>query len=355
MLNEGFLDNENNLRNEETKMIARLGLLGAALALVGTTTIASAAPTTLKLAYFGSTRSPTWREVMSPWADDVTRDSKGTIKIDKFPGGTLGRNPRVQVKLVLDGVTDLGFFVPSYTPGRFPDTQIMELPGIVNHSLESSIAIWRLYNQGLLRGFDKFKVLMLVTTDPYTIHTKNPVKRIADLKGLKLRAGGPVAGATMKALGAIPIGMPIPAVAQNISKGILDGSAVDWNVLYAFRIVDVARHHYMGLVGTVPIGILMNKAKWSALPAAAKAAFNKHSGEALARRHGISNAGVQKRLGAKTRKDPKHSIVDPDAAAQKQWDAIMKPVVSQWAKKHPNGQKLLQTLRNELANIRAGK
>lgn len=197
-----------------------------------------------------------------PWAKDVTAASKGTIKIDTYPGGTLGRNPRVQVKLVLDGVADIVFFVPSYTPGRFPDNQVMELPGLINNSFESGVAIWRLYKAGLLRGYDKFKVLMLVTTHPYTMHTKSPIKRISDLKGMKVRAGGPVAGAAIRALGAVPVGMPIPTVAQNISKGIIDGTASDWNVLYAFRIVDITRYHYMGLLGTVPIGVIMNKKKW---------------------------------------------------------------------------------------------
>ncbi len=324
------------------------------LALIALTGVARAEPMTLKLAYFGGPKSPTWGKVMSPWADDVSAASKGTIKIDKYPGGTLGRNPRVQVKLVLDGVTDMAFFVPSYTPGRFPDTQVMELPGLINNSFESGVAVWRMYAKGLLRGFDKFKVLMLVTTHPYTMHTKFPVRRIADLKGKKVRAGGPVAGATIRALGAIPVGMPIPTVAQNISKGIISGSASDWNVLYAFRIVDVAKYHYMGLLGTVPIGILMNKKKWNSLPADAKAAFDKYSGEALSRRNGKVNIKVQTALEAKTRKNPQHTFVDLDPAARKKWADTVNPVVDQWVKKHPKGEMLLKALKKELAAVRAG-
>jgi TRAP-type C4-dicarboxylate transport system substrate-binding protein len=333
-------------------MIARIAILSAVL--VALSGAANAEPTTLKFAYFGGPKSPTWGRVMSPWADDIVAASKGTLKIDKFPGGTLGRNPRVQVKLVLDGVTDLAFFVPSYTPGRFPDTRVMELPGQFNNSFESGIALWRMYEKGLLRGFDKFKVLMLVTTHPYTMHTKFPVKRIADLKGKKVRAGGPVAGATIRALGAIPVGMPIPSVAQNISKGIISGSASDWNVLYAFRIVDVAKHHYMALLGAVPIGIIMNKSKWDALPAAAKAAFNKYSGEAMSRRNGKINGQVQAALEAKTRKNPDHTFVDPDRAALKKWSDTVNPVIHQWVAKHPNGKVLLSTLQKEVAAVRAG-
>lgn len=333
-------------------MVARILVLCAAL--VAFSGVAYAAPMTIKLAYFGGARGPTWTKVMSPWADDVVAASKGTIKIDKYPGGTLGRNPRAQVKLVLDGVTDIGFFVPSYTPGRFPDNEVMELPGLIKNSNESGIAIWRLYNKGLLRGYDKFKVLMLVTTHPYTMHTKTPVKSIADLKGMKVRAGGPVAGATIRALGAVPVGMPIPTVAQNISKGIIGGSASDWNVLYTFRIVDVAKHHYMGLLGTVPIGLIMRKEKWNSLPAAAKAAFNKLSGEVLARRNGKVNIATQTALEAKTRKNPAHTFVDLTPAAQRKWDATVNPVIDQWVKKHPKGKMLLGALKKELTAIRAG-
>jgi TRAP-type C4-dicarboxylate transport system substrate-binding protein len=333
-------------------MIAKIAILGVALGVLSGAV--NAAPMTLKLAYFGGPKNPTWGKVIAPWADDVVAASKGTVKIDKFPGGTLGRNPRVQVKLVLDGVTDMAFFVPSYTPGRFPDTQVMELPGLFNNSAESGVAIWRMYKAGLLRGFDKFKVLMLVTTHPYSMHTKTPVRSISDLKGMKVRAGGPVAGATIRALGAIPVGMPIPTVAQNISKGIISGSASDWNVLYAFRIVDVAKNHYMALLGAVPIGVIMSKAKWDTLPAAAKAAFDKYSGEAIARRNGAVNAVVQAALEAKTRKNPQHTFVDLNAAAKKKWADTVNPVIEQWAGKHPNGRVLLRTLKKEVAAVRAG-
>ncbi len=334
-------------------MIVRIAMLGFALVVM--TGAVEAKPLDLKLAFFGGPKTPTYAKVLVPWAKKVSLASKGTIDISTFPGGSLGRNPRVQVKLVLDGVVDLGFFVPAYTPGRFPDNAVMELPGLLRDANESGIAIWRLYKRGLLRGYDKFKVLMLVTTAPYTIHTNFPVKRIEDLKGKKLRAGGPVAGATIRALGAIPVGMPIPAVAQNISKGIIAGSATDWNVLYAFRIVDVAKNHYMGVMGTVPIGLIMNINKFNGLPAAARAAFEKFSGEKLARENGKVNVAVNKMLQAKTRKNKQHVFVDLDAAAQKKWDAIVNPVVDQWVEKHPKGKILLAALKEELAAIRAEK
>ena len=334
-------------------MFVRTAILGCAV--LAMSAAANAEPLTLKMAYFGGPKNPTYMHVMAPWAKEVSDASKGVMKIDTYPGGTLGRNPRVQVKLVLDEVADIGFFVPSYTPGRFPDNEVMELPGLFRNNLESGVAIWKLYEKGMLRGYDKFKVMMLVTTAPYSLHTKTPIKKISDLKGMKIRAGGPVAGATIRALGAVPVGMPIPAVAESISKGIIGGAASDWNVLYAFRIVDITKYHYMGALGTVPIGMIMSKKRWNKLPAAAKAAFNTVGGETLSRRNGKINIKVQDALEAKTRKNKDHVFVDLDAEAQKKWDSLVQPVVAEWTKKHPKGKELLAAVKKEVAAVRAGQ
>lgn len=332
----------------------KTGLAALAVALTAFAGAANAEPITLKLAFFAPPMDPTFSKVIKPWIDAVNRDAKGVMKIDAFPGGILGRNPRLQIKMVQDGIADLAFTVPSYTPGRFPDNEVMELPGILREVKESSMAIRRLYDKGLLRGYDKFYVPMLVTTQPYSIHTNFPVKKISDLRGKKLRAGGPVAGAAMRALGAVPVGMPIPAVAENISKGILSGSAADWNVMYAFRIVDVAKYHYMARLGTVPLAVLFNKKVFDGLPEAAKAALRKNGGEKLSRTFGEVHLAVQGEKESLTKKMPGHSFVYPLAEALKKWDAIMRTVVADWVKKHPKGKVLLAALNKELAIIRAG-
>lgn len=328
-------------------------ILAAAFALTMALGAGASAETTLKLAYFGGAQNSLHAKVAVPWMADMNRMLAGKVKIDGYPGGALGRNPRVQVKLVQDGVTDIGFFVPSYTPGRFPDTEVMELPGIIRDSNESSIAFWRLYEKGLMRGFDDVHVLNLMTTYPYNIHTNFPVTRIEDLKGKKLRAGGPVAADTLKALGAVPVGMPITAVAENISKGVLDGSASDWNVAFGFRIIDAAKHHYMAQMGTVPIGYLLNKKVWERFGSDVKAAFNKMSGEAFARRYGTVNTPIQQEYEDKARAKPGHVFVIPDKAGQAEWAKTVSPVIDAWVKKHPNGDVLFNTLQKELAAIRA--
>ncbi|MBT3550733.1 MAG: TRAP transporter substrate-binding protein [Rhodospirillaceae bacterium] len=329
--------------------------LMSGVAVLALTSGAALAQTSLKMAFFASPKDPTYSQVIMPWINTINAEAKGAIKIDAFPGGALGRNPRLQVKMTLDGVADLAWTVPAYTPGRFPDNQVMELPTLIHDVKESSVVFRRLYEKGLLRGYDDFYVPLLVTTHPYFINTVKPVTKIGDLKGMKLRAGGPVAGASMRALGAVPVGMPIPAVAENISKGILNGSAAEWNVMYAFRIVEVAKHHYMARLGTVPLAVLFNKKKFDGLPANVRAIINKHSGEKFSRKFGDVHFAIQGQKLALTQKRPDHKFVFPSKAALAKWDATLTPVITDWEKKHPKGKMLLGALNKELADYRAGK
>lgn len=329
--------------------------VSASVALLALSGAAQAKEVTLKLAFFPPPQDPSYSQVVGPWVEAINAEGKGIVKIDSFTGGALGRNPRLQVKMVQDGVADLAWVVPAYTPGRFPDNEVMELPTIIRDVKESSVVFRRLYDRKLLRGYDDFYVPLLSTTHPYAIHTTRPVKKISDLKGMKLRAGGPVAGASMRALGAVPVGMPIPAVAENISKGILAGSAAEWNIMYAFRIVDVAKHHFMARLGTVPLAVLMNRKKLESLPAAAQEIIRKHSGAPLTRKFGDVHFAVQDKMLAVTKKREGHSFVFPSAAELAEWDATLKPVVEDWVKSHPRGKELFAALNEELAKYRAGK
>jgi TRAP-type C4-dicarboxylate transport system substrate-binding protein len=328
-----------------------LSALVAALATLGT---AHAQEVTLKLSAFIPAQAPTFAQVIKPWSEAVNADGKGIIKIDTFPGGVLGGSPGLQPKMVMDGIADIALVIPAYSPGRFPDNDVMELPGITKNSSESSLAIYRLYQRKLLRGYDEFYVVMLGTTNPYAIHTRTPVNSFTDIKGMKLRAGGPVASAALRALGVAPVGMPITQVAENISRGLIDGTGGDWDVMYSFRIMEVAKHHYMAAVlGTVPVAVLMNRKVYDGLPGKAKAIIDQHSGEVMSHKFGGVHDGIQRAKLAETKAAADHTMVFPSDAELAQLDAIMATVIETWVQDHPNGRALFSALQEELARIRA--
>ena len=315
----------------------------------------AAAETVLKFGIFTPPQEPTNVHLMKPFADAATKDSKGTIRIETYPGGTLGRNPRAQLKLMYDGVADMTWMVPSYTPGRFPDNSVFELPGFFKNATEASLTIWRMYKKGMLRGYDNMKVVMLVCTHPYGVHAKTPITKVSDFKGRKVRAGGPIFATAIRAMGGTPVGMPAPAVAESLSRGVIDSVAFEWNGYVAFRTAEVAKFHYMANLGCAPLLLGMNKKRYESLPKAGRDAIDKNSGELSSVRFGKLHDKINSSLLAKYSKASDHKVVVPAGEDLKRLNAIQTQVVADWGKKSARNAKLIEAVKAEVRNIRAGK
>ena len=170
----------------------------------------------LKFAVFTPDAEMTHQVIMKPWAEKVSKESGGTLDIQTFPNGALGRNPGLQTKMMQDGVADIAWVIPSYTPGVYLDDDVFELPNVIQDSTEGSVAAWRLLQKGMLRGYDQYHMIGLFTTSPYTFHTNFPARKPEDLKGKKIRAVGAISTDSIKAIGAVPEGMPVTQVVEAI-------------------------------------------------------------------------------------------------------------------------------------------
>ncbi|MCW5770092.1 MAG: TRAP transporter substrate-binding protein [Rhodospirillaceae bacterium] len=316
----------------------------AALALFAGT--AAAEPIKLKFSAFEPPKAFGPARVYGPWAKAVNEASKGTVQVEVFAGGALGK-PVAQLQIVQDRVADLSQIVPSFTPGRFQYNEIGELPFMWDDPTVAGIAVLRLIEKGLLK-YPGVKVLSATMTGAYQLHTVKPVKTLADVKGLKIRAAGPIFGNIVRAIGAAPVGIPTPAVAENISRKVLDGAMNDWTLVEAFRILDVTPNHFVFPLGGVIAILGMNEKSYDALPADGKAAIDKYSGVYYAKLWGDVVKSETDRVVAGVKANPKHHIVVPDAAETARWDAALKPVVAEWAAKSPEHAKLLAAFKAEL-------
>jgi len=284
--------------------------------------------------------------VYGPWAKDISAASKGTLDIEMLAGGQLGK-PAAQLDLVENGVADMALVIPSFTPGRFPGNEVAELPFLWKDPSVAGEAISKLIANGDL-SYPGIKVLGVAVTGPYQVHAAKPVKSLDDMKGLRLRAAGPVFAAATQALGAVPVGMPTPSVAENISRGVIDGTLQDWTLVKAFRIIDATPYHFDYNLGGVISLIVMNQKVYDSLPADAKAALEKYSAASFARRWGEElKRQAQKVIGA-VKADPKQQAVFPDAAESKRWDEKLRPVADNWAKKSPENQALYDKFKKAL-------
>ena len=155
-------------------------------------------PIKLKLSYFSSDRTMLYLGGVKPFVDAVNAEAKGLLEIEVYFSGALGKAPGQQAQLVRDGVAELAYIIPGYTADQFPDNAVIELPGLFRDQREASLVFTRLIAAKALRGYEDFVVITAFTAEPHSIHTRQPIASLADLKGLKIRANNPTEAATFE-------------------------------------------------------------------------------------------------------------------------------------------------------------
>jgi TRAP-type C4-dicarboxylate transport system substrate-binding protein len=308
----------------------------------------------VKWAVFTPDSEVTFRTVMTPYAKTVEKETNGAVAFDMFPNGALGRNPGAQPQLVLDGVADIAWCVPSYSPGRFPDTEVFELPGLFRNLAETDTVISRLSQTGLLHDYGDFYNISMFGTAPYSIHTNFPIKTVADLKGKKIRASSATESAALRAFGAVPVGMPVTQIPEAIGRHTIDGTTSWLPPFFDFGINRVTNYHFFIGLGVVPLAILMNKKRYDAMPEAVRASMKRYGGEALGNQFtknvGAYNAELLKRL----QDDPKQHVIFPTEAEYAAAQATLAPVRDAWVAKSPRHKELKAAVDAELAKVRKG-
>ena len=243
---------------------------------------------TLKFHSFPPMPANSNAKFVKPWADKVTAESNGEITVEMYASMQLGGKPPQLVDQVREGVVDIIWTVAGYTPGRFPHLEAFELPFMPASAEATSQAAHEYMMTIGAEDLKDYKVLAVHVHAPGTIHTKDTlVKSASDLNGLKMRGPTRVISQMLGGLGATPVGMPVPQVAPSLSKGVIDGMVVPWEIMPSFKLHELTKSHTTlsgdrGLY-TAPFLLLMNKAKYEAMSDAQKKVIDDNSGMALAK------------------------------------------------------------------------
>lgn len=316
---------------------------------------ATAEPATLKLSFFSSDTEVNYAKAIKPWVDAVNADPSGAVKIEAYPNGALGKALPAQPQLLLDGVADIAFVNPALVPGRFPDDQVFELPGLVTN-LKEGVALYQaLLKSNSLRGYSDYVVIGSFMNANANIFSRKPIKSISDLKGMKVRISGAVIGQTVRELGVVPVLMPPNEVVEAMGRGTVDALTTVPAALIDFGIDRVTSHDYLIQLGTNSFAVLMNRKKYEALPKAAQDVLAKYSpgwiNDTYVKNLSAFNDGVIGQL----RADKKRTVSTPSDADQKVITAAFEKVTNDWAAKDAHNAQLLAKARDLLAQIRAQK
>jgi TRAP-type C4-dicarboxylate transport system substrate-binding protein len=314
----------------------------------------AAEPIKLKMAYFSSDRTTTYLAAIKPFVDAVNAEAAGLIQIDVSLSGSLGKNPEEQLRLVLEGTADLAFVVPGYTPARFPDTTVIELPGLFSDIREATLVYTGLIASNELRGYDELFVVGAFATEPETIHTRPPAGSLEELRGMRIRANNPVQGAALARLGMVPVQMPINQASSAISSGKLDGAMVGPTPLMEFGISRVAPNHYLLGVSSAPLTVVMNRKKFESLPEQARQIIRNFSEGWTAERYIETYQAENDEAIDGLRQDPNRKVVVPSPSDLNRARAVFRSEIEAWSAADPRNRRLLAKVEAELGTLRAG-
>ncbi|MCB1425835.1 MAG: TRAP transporter substrate-binding protein [Notoacmeibacter sp.] len=315
------------------KTMTAAALLGATA--LGVATHAMAQDVTLKLHQFLPAQANVPKLILDEWISRVEKDAGGKLEIEHYPSMQLGGKPPELMDQVMDGVVDLAWTVNGFTPGRFPRTEVFELPFMMTNAEAVSKAYWDLFEKEM-KDTDYKDVHIIATWvhGPGVMHTNKPVETMADLEGMKFRAPSRVATQLLEQLGATAIGMPVTAIPESLSKGVIDGAVIPWEVTASLKVPELVKNHTEFADGyafyTVTFTLAMNKAKYESLPEDIRKAIDANSGREFSAFAGKTMAGAD----APSRElavEAGNNIITISAEDSEKWKAAAKPVYDKWA------------------------
>ncbi|HVL56542.1 MAG TPA: TRAP transporter substrate-binding protein [Burkholderiaceae bacterium] len=336
---------------------SRLRLAVAALAMAGLTGTA-AAQVTLRIHHPLPPPSLSHQKFLTPWTQKVEAECQGKVKFTIMPAMSMGGTPAQLFDQARDGVADMIWTVLGYTPGRFLATEVFELPFTSRTAAGTSRALWEYVHENKLTETELKGVrpIVLHVHDAGHIHSNKPIHKLEDFRGLKLRGPTRLTTRMLGMFGATPVGMPITQVADSLSRGVIDGAIVPWEIIPPTRIHELVKFHtetpkdHRALYVATFI-FAMNLAAYDRLPADVKKCIDNHSGaetSAWVGRVWDDSAPGFRKL-AEQRGNQFHTV---PAAELQRWEKAAAPLTDEWKKevqgKGMDAEKLLKSARSLL-------
>lgn len=316
--------------------------------------VARSQEVTLKIHHFLPLPSTAHAKFIVPWCEKIRKESGGRLACQIYPSMQLGGAPPQLYDQAKDGVADIVWTLPGYTAGRFPLIEAFELPFTMTNAEATSRALW-LYVQQHARGeFKDVHPLAFHVHGPGYIHMREKqIRTLADMKGVKVRAPTRLTNKLIGAMGATPVGMPVPQVPEALSRGVIDGAVIPWEVVPAVKVEELTKFHtetdakFLALYTSTFI-FAMNPAKYNALPPDLKKVIDQNSGAELSAWIGkvFQEADVPGRKLAQARGNQFYTV---PAAELENWRKVAQPIADEWIKdmgaKGHDGKALIESAR----------
>ena len=271
-----------------TGILRTLALLPGVLAIVFLAFTAHAQEITLKLHTLVPALSQPVQKFLKPWGARIEQESGGRIKVEVYPSMQLGGKPEQLVDQVRDGVVDVIWTVPGYTPGRFIKSEVFELPFMHSNPIATNAALQDFADKNG-EEFSGYKVLLLHVHAGSAFHTLKPMHTADALHGMKIRTPSRTGSWMLEAMGATPIGAPVSSIPEMLSNKVVDGVTIPFEIALPLKVHEMVNYHTVlddpkyPRPNTAVFLFAMNKDRYDKLPADLKKVIDNYAGRNISR------------------------------------------------------------------------
>jgi TRAP-type C4-dicarboxylate transport system substrate-binding protein len=265
------------------------------------------------------------------WAKEIEKRTRGKVKITLFAGGTLTAAPSCYDGVV-KGISAIGMSVLAYTKGKFPLTEVIDLPLGYTSGVAATNLVNRYFAKFKPKELDEVKVLYLHAHGPGILHTKKAVNKLEDLKGMRIRCTGTVTE-IVKALGGIPMSMPMGETYDALNRGMVEGSMAPMESLEGWKWGEVVKFTTLsyGSAYSTAFFVVMNKEKWNALPADVQKTVEKVDAEWIGKTGKLWDEADQS--GREFSLKLGNKIIPLSPKENQRWAAAVRPVLNNYVKR----------------------
>jgi TRAP-type C4-dicarboxylate transport system substrate-binding protein len=261
------------------------GAFASGLALAPTA--ATSQEVTLRLHTFLPPVANPVKHFMVPWSQKIEKESKGRIKVQVYPSMQLGGKATQMLEQVRDGVVDIVWTLPGFTPGVMPKLEIFELPFLHRSTKATVLSLQDYVDKHMKKEFEPYHVLLVHAHAGALFMTKNPINKVDDFQGMKLRSYSRTNAWILEALGSAALQLPLPELVPMLSKGTISGSILPYEIAPAVKMHELTDYFTtlappQPRLSTAIFTLLMNKKKYESLPADLKKVIDANSGRNLA-------------------------------------------------------------------------
>ena len=265
------------------------------------------------------------------WAEDIEKESGGTIKATLFPSEQLGK-AFDHYDMARDGIADVTYVNPGYQPGRFAIVSLGQVPFIFGDGHKGTQAFDAWYRKYAAKEMKDTHYCFGFIHDPGAIHSRTKKVMVpGDINGMKIRPAQSTIGQMVKSLGGTNVQASAPESRDALERGVADAITFPWGSVFLFGIDKVTKYHMDVPLYSTVFTYSMNKAVYDGMSAAQKKVIDNHCTTEWAEKVAGPWADFEAAGREKMRKAEGHEVYKISADQLAQWKKVVEPLEKDWA------------------------